>query len=125
MPIIPNSERTPEELKKITRKGGKASGVARRNKKLIKTLASEMVNAKIQNEELKALGEKLGLKGKFTLLELLIQSVSIRTIKKGTFQDLLNLQKLVGEEEKEEVTVPIININIPEPVEGEEKENND
>ncbi len=113
MPIIPNSERTPEELKRITRKGGIASGIARRNKKLIKTLANEIVNTKIQNEDLKALGEKLGLKGKFTLLELLIQSVSIRTIKKGTFQDLLNLQKLVGEEEKEENKTPIININIP------------
>lgn len=30
--LIPNSERTPEELREITRKGGIASGVARRKK---------------------------------------------------------------------------------------------
>lgn len=113
MPIIPNSERSPKELKEMGRKGGKASGQSRRNKKLIKALADEIINTNVKNEDLKTLGEKLGLKGKFTLLELLIQSVSIRTIKKGTFQDLLNLQKLVGEEEKEENKTPVININIP------------
>lgn len=34
--LIPNSERTPEELRKQTRKGGIASGKARREKKMFR-----------------------------------------------------------------------------------------
>lgn len=34
--LIPNSERTPEELKRMTRNGGIASGIARRRKKTLK-----------------------------------------------------------------------------------------
>jgi|WetSurMetagenome_2_1015567.scaffolds.fasta_scaffold710555_1 hypothetical protein len=36
MPIIPNSQRTPDELRKITRAGGIKSGQARREKKIVK-----------------------------------------------------------------------------------------
>lgn len=37
--LIPNSERTPEELREITSKGGKASGAARRRKRSLKEAA--------------------------------------------------------------------------------------
>ena len=37
--LIPNSERTPEELKEMTRKGGIASGAARRRKKSMREWA--------------------------------------------------------------------------------------
>ena len=37
--LIPNSQRTPEELREITRKGGIASGVARRRKRALKEAA--------------------------------------------------------------------------------------
>jgi hypothetical protein len=49
--LIPNSERTPSELREITRKGGIASGEARRRKKRIK-------------EDLDALLEAIGDNGK-------------------------------------------------------------
>ena len=45
--LIPNSERTPEELREMTRKGGIASGKARREKadmrKLMKAMLDENV----------------------------------------------------------------------------------
>ena len=34
--LIPNSQRTPSELREMATKGGKASGKARRNKKLLR-----------------------------------------------------------------------------------------
>ena len=37
--LIPNSQRSPEELRAMTRKGGIASGVARRKKRARRTLA--------------------------------------------------------------------------------------
>lgn len=37
--LIPNSERTPEELREITSRGGKASGAARRRKRSLKEAA--------------------------------------------------------------------------------------
>jgi len=41
--LVPNSERTPEELKEMTRLGGIASGKARRKKKLMKEIYAEFL----------------------------------------------------------------------------------
>ena len=41
--LIPNSERTPEELQEMTRKGGIASGKARREKKLMSQIYAEFL----------------------------------------------------------------------------------
>lgn len=39
--LIPNSERTPEEIKKFTSKGGKKSGEVRREKKLLSQIYAD------------------------------------------------------------------------------------
>ncbi len=44
--LIPNSARTPEELKKITQKGGKASGKARREKKRVSEVYADYLAKK-------------------------------------------------------------------------------
>lgn len=53
--LIPNSERSPQELKEQTRKGGIASGIARRRRKTMrewaKAFAEMGVNAKGLNGE--------------------------------------------------------------------------
>ena len=41
--LIPNEKRTPKELREITKKGGKASVVARRRKKSMKQLAQMLL----------------------------------------------------------------------------------
>ena len=50
--LVPNSERTPEELKEMTRLGGIASGKARRKKKLMKEIYAEFLaqEHKIEDE---------------------------------------------------------------------------
>lgn len=49
--LIPNSERTPEELREMTRKGGKASGVARRRKRDMRELMKLMLEEKPKGKE--------------------------------------------------------------------------
>ena len=46
--LIPNSQRTPEELREQTRKGGIASGEARRKKKLMASIYAEMLADKYE-----------------------------------------------------------------------------
>ena len=50
--LIPNSMRTPSELREMTRKAGIASGEARRKKKTTAQLVNLMLGSKL-NEELK------------------------------------------------------------------------
>ena len=58
--LIPNSQRTPEELREQTRKGGIASGKARREKKRLSTIYGEMLAGKY---EVTINGEKQKLDG--------------------------------------------------------------
>jgi hypothetical protein len=46
--LIPNSQRTPEELREQTRKGGIASGEARRKKKLMASIYAEVLADKYE-----------------------------------------------------------------------------
>ena len=58
--LIPNTERTPEELREITRKGGKASGEARRAKKTLRELV-EIFGSLGVNSDTKKLMQQLGI----------------------------------------------------------------
>ena len=66
MPIKPNSERTPEKIRENAIKAGKASGKARREKKLISQIYADMLlkKHKIGKEEIggEVLLEKVALK---------------------------------------------------------------
>ena len=53
--LIPNSKRTPEELREITRKGGIASGKARREKKELKAIVEALFERMYDTEG----GEKI------------------------------------------------------------------
>lgn len=59
--LIPNSERTPEELREITRKGGIASGEARRKKKTLKEIGDMIGSLDIKDEKVRALLAKAGI----------------------------------------------------------------
>lgn len=48
--LIPNSERTPEELREQTRKGGIISGQRRREKKLMSTIYADLLADKYEVE---------------------------------------------------------------------------
>ena len=52
--LIPTNKRSKEEARELGKKGGQASGVARRKKIMMKDLAMELLNSNIQDDELKA-----------------------------------------------------------------------
>jgi len=59
--LIPVSERTPSELREITRKGGRASGKARREKAVISSMYANFLakKTKVNIDGKPATGEKL------------------------------------------------------------------
>jgi hypothetical protein len=60
--LIPNSERTPEELRAITRKGGIASGVARRQKKALREIGEMIGGLEIKSEKNREILRQAGIK---------------------------------------------------------------
>lgn len=81
--LIPNSERTPSELKEITRKGGIASGEARRKKKRLSQLLDMMFDKESKSPDYETIADELI--GKAIAKEL--QDPTFETIKKA--QDIL------------------------------------
>lgn len=59
--LIPLNKRTKDEQKKIAKKGGKASGKKRREKKTLKELASQFGNLDVTGERSRALLANLGI----------------------------------------------------------------
>lgn len=59
--LIPNSKRTPDELRKIASAGGKASGEARRKKANFRKTLNAWLTAEIDSPEWSPLLESMGL----------------------------------------------------------------
>lgn len=59
--LIPNSQRTPEELREITRKGGIASGKARRQKKTLAQIGDMIGSLNIKSEKNRAILRDAGI----------------------------------------------------------------
>ena len=89
--IIPNSERSPEELREMARKGGIASGKARKEKKLFK----------------EAIEKKLGQS-----IDSMIDSM-IEQANKGNVQAITFLRDTVGEKPTDKIEADVNNdVNI-------------
>ena len=87
--LIPNSQRTPEELREITRKGGIASGKARREKKRRGEVLKEIMNTKVTDPKMLAFLEKMGIhKNDPTYEDLVNARATMNTALKGNMQDL-------------------------------------
>ena len=98
--LIPNSERTKEELQEITKKGGIASGVARRKKKLLKETIMEFLEA--QNPET----------GNIFQVDMVNKMIE-KVLKDGDVQAFNSLRDTSGQKPKEEVqavVMPLVNI---------------
>jgi len=59
--LIPNSQRSPKELREMTRKGGIASGKARREKKTIREAFALLKDLPLDNEKLREQLKKAGV----------------------------------------------------------------
>lgn len=97
--LIPQSERTKDEQRKIARLGGIASGKARREKQRTQQILSDMLS--IKNKDLavfQKLASKLGLDGDTSIHEVFTMVCLLNAVKKGDLSDLGQLQKLLGEQ---------------------------
>lgn len=97
--LIPQNKRTKEEQREIARKGGIASGKARREKKTIQKLLSDYLNEDIsKNPKLVKLAQQLGLSGQDSIKSLLVISTVMRTIQKGGVIEIEKVAQLLGEQ---------------------------
>ena len=91
--------RAGEEQVEIARFGGIASGKARREKQKTQQILADLLS--IKNKDLamfQKLASKLGLDGDTSIHEVYTMVCLLNAVKKGDFQDLERLTKLLGEQ---------------------------
>lgn len=106
--LIPNSERTPEELREMARKGGIASGEARRKKKTMREQAELLLSLANKNPKIEKVMDDLGIaKEEQTNQMAMIISMLNVTLKgnKGAVQAFNSLQATIGEKPVEQFEV--------------------
>lgn len=97
--LIPNSERTPSELREITQKGGRASGEARRRKKALKTVLDELLVRGICSKKDLALAGDLNLPEDVTQ-EHLIMVALLKAAKAGNVQAVKEIRDITRDDER-------------------------
>ena len=97
--LIPQSERTKDEQRKIARKGGIASGIARREKKTVQKILNDFLDTSARdNPQIAKLAAKMGLQGDESIKDLFTIVCTLNTLKSGNLGDLEKLSKLLGEQ---------------------------
>lgn len=84
--LIPQSERTKDEQRRIARKGGKASGKARRDKKAMKETLETLLTMNLQQgkgDEIETIQSIAELKGKNISVQEAIMLAQIKKAMKG------------------------------------------
>ena len=95
---------TSEEARKIGRKGGRASGKARREKKTIQNILTALCDSKCSDiPQFKKIAAKLGLDGDKSVKELFTLVSTLNALKTAKMDDLGKMAELLGEQrEKDE-----------------------
>ena len=99
----PNAEatqfRSGEEAVENGRKGGIASGKARREKQKTQQILADLVSIKNKDLDMfKKLATKLGLDGDISIHEVFTLTCLLNSVKNGNLGDLERLSKLLGEQ---------------------------
>ena len=95
--LIPNSERTPNELRKIAQKGGQASGEARRKRKALRDSMNMLLEMQPAAKEFNKLIEA-GFDPEEIDNSLVITLALFRTAAKGDVKAIKELRNLIGED---------------------------
>ena len=105
--LITGKERTKEELREITRKGGIASGEARRRKKTAKEVVSTLLNLGLTDEKAKRKLKALGIEDE-DMTNIMASSVAVMAkAMKGDYKAYNALLEVAGEKVQE------VKINAP------------
>ena len=90
---------TSSEARRNGKKGGIASGIARREKKTIQKILNDFLStAAKDNPQVAKLAAKMGLKSDDSIKDLFTIVCILNTLKDGNLSDLERLSKLLGEQ---------------------------
>ena len=103
----PNAEatqfRSGEEAVENGRKGGIASGQARREKKTIQKILAELLDGQIKdNPQFAKLASKMGVESNKSIKDIFTYICVLNSVKSGNLGDLERLSKLLGEDNAKE-----------------------
>lgn len=85
--------------------GGKASAIARKDRKTIQNILNEYLNTTAKdNPQVAKLAAKMGLKGEESIKDLFTIVCTLNTLKNANLSDLERLVKLLGETTETEST---------------------
>ena len=94
-----NSRRTREKHSEDSRKGGKSSGKARREKKTIQNILSTLCDSKCSDiPQFNKIAAKLGLDGDKSVKELFTLVSTLNALKTAKMDDLGKMAELLGEQ---------------------------
>lgn len=97
------SDQSHEEAVKNGRKGGIASGQAKREKKTIQKILSDYLNSEIKDHKsLKKLADSVDVKRKQSVKELVTIVCVMNTLQKGDVDKLQKLCEILGEDNRVE-----------------------
>ena len=90
---------TSSEARRNGKKGGIASGIARREKKTIQKILNDFLStAAKDNPQVAKLAAKMGLKSDDSIKDLFTIVCTLNTLKDGNLSDLERLSRLLGEQ---------------------------
>ena len=101
--LMPQSERTKDEQRKIARMGGIASGKARREKKTIQKILADLLDGQIKDSpQFAKLASKMGVESDKSVKDIFTMVCLLNSVKSGNLGDLERLSKLLGEDNAKE-----------------------
>ncbi len=103
----PNAEatqfRSGEEAVENGRKGGIASGQARREKKTIQKILADLLDSEIKDSpQFAKLASKMGVESDKSVKDIFTMICLLNSVKSGNLGDLERLSKLLGEDKQNE-----------------------
>lgn len=106
--LIPMTELTEDEQRAMARKGGIASGKARREKRDRKRIASELLDLTVSGAGIDKIKKFFNLKGKeLTAYDTMFLSCMMKAMQKGDANALEKLLKIAGEQFTELLDVSV------------------
>ena len=118
--LIPQSERTKAEQREIARKGGIASGKARREKKALKDTLEELLAMPIKDgksQDIDKIKSIAGIKGKNITMQEAIMVAMLNKAAKGDVRAAEYVRDTIGQKPDSRMN---IDMNLPVMFEGED-----
>ncbi len=110
--LIPLNERTKEEQREIARKGGIASGKARRKKKLLRQILDEIGESRLNTDEAKDIAKALSINKRDVTYDVAIMFKAVNEAMNGNIKAMEFIRDTRGQNNKNDNGVNI-DITIP------------